>query len=253
MSPTTKDQLDIIPRVKLVIVGDGACGKTSLLHVLKYGDFSKKSCHLVFSFQLILPDSQIPTVFDTYVHNIQIDGKTIELALWDTAGQEEYERIRFHSYSRANVVLVAFAIDTRDSLENVTSEWIEEVNERCPDVPIILVGLKKDLRPVNITRNDRDFVHSKDAEIVASSIGARDYVECSSLTGEGVLKVFDIATRAGLVSFNLEPPFSIFSSKGNVLTYRIIQDPEAEERHWVLHYFITTSKSFTTCDIIQKC
>ncbi|KAM3589218.1 hypothetical protein VKS41_000089 [Umbelopsis sp. WA50703] len=184
MSPTRKDQSDIIPRVKLVIVGDGACGKTSLLHVLKYGDFSK---------------AHIPTVFDTYVHNIQIDGKTVELALWDTAGQEEYERIRFHSYSRANVVLISFAIDTRDSLENVTSEWIEEVNERCPEVPIILVGLKKDLRPANISRNDRDYVHSKDAEIVASSIGARDYVECSSLTGEGVLKVFDIATRAGII------------------------------------------------------
>ncbi|CAO3678471.1 unnamed protein product [Umbelopsis ramanniana] len=141
----------------------------------------------------------IPTVFDNYVHTVQVDGKTIELALWDTAGQEEYDRIRIHSYPGANVVLISFAIDTKDSLENVTSEWIEEVNRECPGVPIILVGLKKDLRPQDARRNDDTFVHPREAEIVASNIGARSYIECSALTGEGVQKVFDIATRAGLI------------------------------------------------------
>ncbi|GAB5591332.1 RHO4 protein [Umbelopsis nana] len=182
MSSTAKSQQEHVPRVKLVIVGDGACGKTSLLHVLKYGTFSK-----------------IPTVFDTYVHTVQVDGKTVELALWDTAGQEEYELIRIHSYSGANVILISFAIDTTDSLENVTSEWIEEVNKECPNVPIILVGLKKDLRPQEMQPNDNLFVHPREAEIVKSNIGARDYIECSALTGEGVQKVFDIATRAGLI------------------------------------------------------
>jgi len=184
MSSTAKSQQEHVPRVKLVIVGDGACGKTSLLHVLKYGTFSKV---------------HIPTVFDTYVHTVQVDGKTVELALWDTAGQEEYELIRIHSYSGANVILISFAIDTTDSLENVTSEWIEEVNKECPNVPIILVGLKKDLRPQEMQPNDNLFVHPREAEIVKSNIGARDYIECSALTGEGVQKVFDIATRAGLI------------------------------------------------------
>jgi hypothetical protein len=58
---------------------------------------------------------------------------------------------------------------------------------------------------------------------VASSIGARDYVECSSLTGEGVLKVFDIATRAGIVSFSLIPPFFYNESKVADLTYYATQ------------------------------
>ncbi|KAG2188687.1 hypothetical protein INT44_003826 [Umbelopsis vinacea] len=198
MSSKSKIQSDHVPRIKLVIVGDGACGKTSVLHVFKYGTFSRvKSLSQYFS-----------------VRKMQVDGKSVELALWDTAfdrltaltnllhfsGQEEYDRIRIHSYPGANVVLISFAIDTKDSLENVTSEWIEEVNKECPGVPIILVGLKKDLRPQDARRNDDTFVHPREAEIVASNIGARSYIECSALTGEGVQKVFDIAVRAGLVS-----------------------------------------------------
>ncbi|KAF9412216.1 GTP-binding protein Rho1, partial [Podila epigama] len=57
-------------RRKLVIVGDGACGKTSLLIVFSRGVF---------------PTKHVPTVFENYVTDVQVDGKNIELALWDTA------------------------------------------------------------------------------------------------------------------------------------------------------------------------
>lgn len=63
-------------RRKLVIVGDGASGKTSLLCVFAEGEF---------------PTQYEPTVFENYVAEIRLDGKPIQLALWDTAGQEEYE------------------------------------------------------------------------------------------------------------------------------------------------------------------
>jgi Rho family protein len=63
-------------RRKLVIVGDGACGKTSLLCVFALGEF---------------PSQYEPTVFENYVAEIRLDGKSVQLALWDTAGQEEYE------------------------------------------------------------------------------------------------------------------------------------------------------------------
>jgi Rho family protein len=75
-----------------------------------------------------------------------VDGKAVQLALWDTAGQEEYERLRPLSYSKSHVILIAFAVDTPDSLDNVANKWIGEVNELCPRVPTILVGMKKDLR-----------------------------------------------------------------------------------------------------------
>jgi small GTP-binding protein len=61
-------------RRKLVIVGDGACGKTCLLFAFTKDEF---------------PDKYIPTVFENYVSDIEVDGKLVELALWDTAGEIE--------------------------------------------------------------------------------------------------------------------------------------------------------------------
>src|SRR5277367_93716 len=85
-------------------------------------------------------------------------------------------------------------------------QWVEEATERCPDVPIILVGLKKDLRedPVAIEemrKKSQRFINSREAAEVAHEIGARKYLECSSLTGEGVDDVFEAATRAALLRF----------------------------------------------------
>lgn len=61
-------------------------------------------------------------MFDNYVTDIELDGKPVQLALWDTAGQEEYERLRPLSYSKAHVILIAFSVDTPDSLDNVVQK-----------------------------------------------------------------------------------------------------------------------------------
>jgi len=165
-------------RRKLVIVGDGACGKTSLLSVFAMGEF---------------PKEYEPTIFENYVAEIRLDGKAVQLALWDTAGQEEYERLRPLSYSKSHVILIAFALDTPDSLENVTVKWIEEVRSICgEDIPVILVGCKADLR------GGRG-VSTRQGEQVATQIGARTYRECSALHNEGVDDVFEAATRAAMM------------------------------------------------------
>jgi len=70
----------------------------------------------------------------------------VELALWDTAGQEDYDRLRPLSYPDTHVILMCFSIDSPDSLENIPEKWTPEVRHFCPNVPIILVGNKKDLR-----------------------------------------------------------------------------------------------------------
>ena len=106
-----------------------------------------------------------PTVFENYVADVEVDGKLIELALWDTGGVEDYDRLRPLSYPDSHVILICFYINSPDSLDNVLekvrskllntsvlmfilrlSQWISEVNHFCRGVPIILVGLKKDLR-----------------------------------------------------------------------------------------------------------
>jgi len=92
---------------KLVVVGDGGCGKT---------------CLLIGYAQNRFPETYIPTVFETHVTNVEFEGKVVELALWDTAGQEEYDRLRPLSYPESDVILVVFAIDYPTSLENVTDK-----------------------------------------------------------------------------------------------------------------------------------
>jgi len=89
---------------KIVVVGDGGCGKTCLLIVYAHNRF---------------PEAYIPTVFENYVTNRQFDGKIIEIALWDTAGQEEYDRLRPLSYPESHVILIVFSVDFPVSLANV--------------------------------------------------------------------------------------------------------------------------------------
>ncbi len=104
-------------------------------------------------------------MFENYVADVEVDGKHVELALWDTAGQEDYDRLRPLSYPDSHVILICFAVDSPDSLDNVQEkarvviagrrpfhvltfapQWISEVMHFCAGLPIILVGCKKDLR-----------------------------------------------------------------------------------------------------------
>lgn len=176
-------------RRKLVIIGDGACGKTSLLYVFTLGKF---------------PEEYHPTVFENYVTDCRVDGIKVSLTLWDTAGQEEYERLRPFSYSKADIILIGFAVDDPESLVNARTKWAEEALRYCPDAPIILVGLKKDLKQIKNSSKQQDMVSVEDAQQVARQIGAKKVMECSALTGEGVDDVFELATRTSLL-VNKEP------------------------------------------------
>ena len=176
------------PRKKLVIVGDGACGKTCLLTTFSKDQF---------------PEVHIPTVFETDVADIEIDGTLVELALWDTAGQEDYDRLRPLSYPHTDVVLMCFSIDNPDSLANIPEKWTPEVRHFCPNVPIILVGNKKDLRnDKNTTRGSskmkQEPVKSEEGSLICERIKAYAYLECSAKTREGVRDVFETAARAAL-------------------------------------------------------
>jgi len=175
-------------RKKLVIVGDGACGKTCLLIVFSKDQF---------------PEVYVPTVFENYVADIEVDGKQVELALWDTAGQEDYDRLRPLSYPDTDVILMCFSIDSPDSLENIPEKWTPEVKHFCPNVPIILVGNKKDLRNDETTKWElqkmkQEPVKMEQGRDMAEKINAFSYLECSAKSKEGVREVFETATRAAL-------------------------------------------------------
>ena len=175
-------------RKKLVIVGDGACGKTCLLIVFSKDQF---------------PEVYVPTVFENYVADIEVDSKQVELALWDTAGQEDYDRLRPLSYPDTDVILMCFSIDSPDNFENIAEKWTPEVRQYCPNVPIILVGNKTDLRNDDETKRElakmkQEPVKAANGRCMAESIKAFAYLECSAKTNEGVREVFETAARAAL-------------------------------------------------------
>ncbi|XP_051908827.1 ras-like GTP-binding protein RHO [Hippocampus zosterae] len=175
-------------RKKLVVVGDGACGKTCLLIVFSKDEFL---------------ELYVPTVFETYVADIEVDSKQVQLALWDTAGQEDYDRLRPLSYPDTDVILICFSVDSPDSLENIPEKWVPEVKHFCPNVPIILVANKKDLRNDENVKNElsrlkMEPVRPEDGRAMATRIGAHDYLECSAKTKEGIWEVFEAAARAAL-------------------------------------------------------
>ncbi|KAM0389436.1 hypothetical protein ACHAQC_008746 [Fusarium culmorum] len=167
---------------KIVLVGDGACGKTALCRRFLEGTFFV---------------AEFPTVFETYAAHI--DG--VDLSLWDTSGIEDNDRLRPLSYPDSDAVLICFSFDYPDSLENVVEKWIDEVVHFLPGVPCILVGLKKDLRYDEKTikelkKYDQQPVTWDQGNDMAKRINAFRYIECSTKTGDGVREVFEIA--AGL-------------------------------------------------------
>ena len=173
--------------VKCVVVGDGNVGKT---------------CLLASHTQNVFLGEYTPTVFDNCSTNMVVDGKQINLGLWDTAGQEEYDRLRPLSYPGTDVFLICFSIVRPASLENVKMRWHPEVKHHCSDVPIILVGTKLDLREDKATIQElkeqykQQPVTYQQGQSMAKQIGAVKYFECSARTTQGVQTVFDQAVRA---------------------------------------------------------
>src|SRR3954468_4573203 len=90
----------------------------------------------------------VPTVFENYITQTthRASGKTVELALWDTAGQEEYDRLRPLSYPGSDIILICFSIVSQQSFESVREKWYPEISHFNPKAIIILVGTKIDLR-----------------------------------------------------------------------------------------------------------
>ncbi|EHK47872.1 uncharacterized protein TrAtP1_012126 [Trichoderma atroviride] len=184
---------------KLVLLGDGASGKTSLLNVFTRGYF---------------PTVYEPTVFENYVHDIFVDNVHIELSLWDTAGQEEFDRLRSLSYDDTDLIVLCYSVDSKDSLENVESKWVGEIADNCPGVKLVLIALKCDLRQMgedepeeadaaaaadgNAQREKPPTISYDEGLEVAKRIGASRYLECSAMKNRGVNEAFTEAARVAL-------------------------------------------------------
>jgi len=165
--------------IKCVVVGDGTVGKTCMLISYTTDSF---------------PGEYVPTVFDNYSAPMVCDGVPVSLGLWDTAGQEDYDRLRPLSYPQTDVFLICFSVVSPSSFENVTSKWCPEIKHHCPDAPILLIGTKIDLREDKealqaLAENGHSPMKREQGQKLANKIRAVKYLECSALTQRGLKQV----------------------------------------------------------------
>ena len=167
-------------QITCVVLGSSGVGKTSMILRYVTGKFNK---------------NLLSTSYEEYSKNVIIDGKAINLKVWDTSG-DELDRMRASFYYLANVFLVCFSIDLPNSFKDVKLKWISEISNHNPKIPVILVGTKSDLRSNKSTveklkKNKQVPVSYKDGMGLTKQIGAAKYLECSALEQKEVNKVFE--------------------------------------------------------------
>ena len=169
-------------RIKTVAVGYGGVGKTCMYITFATGQF---------------PEVYVPTVFENYLHEGHTSkGQPVELALWDNAGGEDYCRLRPLTYPDTDVFILCFSVENemRGDLRTLKSYWYKEIHHFAPNVPIILVGTKIDVRD---DENQQNAVSTAEGRKLADEINAMYYMEISSLRHEGLIELFQRVIDVG--------------------------------------------------------
>lgn len=189
---------------KLVLLGDGRVGKTSL--VLRY-------VNNVFS------EKQQATVQASYLtKRLVIEGVPITLAIWDTAGQERFHALGPIYYRDADAALLVYDIMDNDSFVRVR-KWVKELQQMAPKTIIMAIAANKS----DLVRLKKFEI--QEAESYAVTIGARLFVT-SAKSGTGIDDVFlDIATRLLQKEKTRKDGFSPTPPKGILI---VDDEPEKE-------------------------
>ncbi|XP_025909166.1 rho-related GTP-binding protein RhoU [Nothoprocta perdicaria] len=134
---------------------------------------------------------------------VSVDGKPVRLQLCDTAGQDEFDKLRPLCYTNTDIFLLCFSVVSPSSFQNVSEKWVPEIRCHCPKAPIILVGTQSDLREdvkvlIELDKCKEKPVSEEAAKLCAEEIKAASYIECSALTQKNLKEVFDAAIVAGI-------------------------------------------------------
>ena len=159
---------DDIPHYKLIFLGDQSVGKSSILNRFYQDKFD--------------PDYQATIGLDFHSKNTEINGTTVRLLLYDTAGQEKFKSLIPMYIRDANIILVVYDITIKDSFIH-TEHWVNETKDlKRDDAIFVLVGNKIDLE-------DQRAITTKEAEDFANQKGFI-FQEVSAKSGDGIEDLF---------------------------------------------------------------
>ena len=121
--------------------------------------------------------------------------------VWDTAGQEEYDRLRPLSYPNTDCVVLVCSIDNPTSLDNIKNKWIKEIRHYCKGVPIVLCANKSDLYHDERIRQELGNkgltpINAYELQNAKKELEAKIMIMTSAKQGTNVTKMFGLA--AGL-------------------------------------------------------
>jgi len=154
---------------KLVLIGDSGVGKSNLLYRFTRNEFNLES------------KTTIGVEFSQ--KTVQIEGKTIRSQIWDTAGQERYRAITSAYYRGALGALLVYDVCKSETFEGL-GKWLAELKEHTdPQIVIMLVGNKSDLKHLRAVKTDDAFNFAQKNRIA--------FVETSALENENVNKAFE--------------------------------------------------------------
>ncbi|KAK0107441.1 Rho GTPase [Cadophora gregata f. sp. sojae] len=170
------------PTIKLVVVGDPGKLKQYLLVTYVTNKY---------------PTEYVLPVFDNYAVTVMIGDEPYTLGIFDTTGQESYERLRPLSYPQTDVFMIVISTSNRSHYKSARDTWAPELKLHCPGVPFLLVGIQD---PPNdaLDTASRKKARVDEGKKLAREIGAVQYVECELKTQKGVKDVFDEAIVAAL-------------------------------------------------------
>ncbi len=197
-----KDQLQQIGfdsggiyRFKFVIIGDGAVGKTSIVHSFVEKKFAK--------------DYRSTIGFNIISHEFRLLSNTIHAIMWDLGGQEFYHRMRKQYYLGSQAAFIVFDLTNRESYDHAFGYWYEELREyvKKKDFPIMLVGNKSDLvkqRKVTYEEGVKmaDQLSSKEGVQVA-------YIETSAFSGSNIDEAFGMLSYQYIIKSKDEEKLKI--------------------------------------------
>ncbi|MHA1839530.1 MAG: Rab family GTPase [Candidatus Ranarchaeia archaeon] len=156
--------VDPLPKTvyKIVIVGDNGIGKTCLTRYFTTGMFSSEY-KMTVGLQI---SSRV----------LELNPDPVKLVIWDTAGQDHFSAIRPRYYSGAAGAVIGFDLTRRKTLDHVP-KWISETRDVCPHIPLVLAGLKADLRPQLSRLAIREIADTFDLPVIYASSKIGSHVD----------------------------------------------------------------------------